>query len=65
MGRLHLGESPEVPDREIVHGRENVGSASGVSIKTSAFHLIRFERGRVRRYQNFTTCQDALAAAES
>jgi ketosteroid isomerase-like protein len=95
-------ESPEVPDREIVHGRENVearlrelievmgdlqmevieleqlgdevlgsvqvrvvGSTSGVTIETSAFHLIRFERGRVRRYRNFTTREQAHEAAES
>jgi ketosteroid isomerase-like protein len=42
-----------------------VGSASGVSLETPSFHLIRFERDRVRRYRTFTTREHALQAAES
>ena len=41
-----------------------VGSASGVSLDVSAYHLIRFEGGQVRRYRMFTTREDALEAAE-
>jgi ketosteroid isomerase-like protein len=95
-------DAPEIPDRQIVRGRENVearlrevievmghlkmqvvdleelgdeilgsvllrvvGSASGISIDVPAFHLIRFERGRVRRYRIFTSREDALEAAKS
>ena len=93
---------PEVPDRQIVRGRENVethlrevmevigdmemevveleelgdeilgsvqvrvvGSASGISLDTPSYHLIRLEGGRIRRYRTFTTREHALKAAES
>ena len=93
---------PELPDRRIIHGRENVearlrevmevigdlemevaeledlgdevlstvqvravGSTSGVSLDVPAYALIRFESGRVRRYRNFTTREQAMEAAES
>jgi hypothetical protein len=42
-----------------------VGSASGISLDTPSFHLIRFEEARVRRYRIFTTREHALEAAES
>jgi ketosteroid isomerase-like protein len=42
-----------------------VGSASGISLDAPAFHLIRFEGGRVRRYRLFATREHALEAAES
>lgn len=95
-------DAPEVPDRQIIRGRENVearlrevigvigdlkmevvkleelgdevlgsvqlrvvGSASGVSLDTPSFNLIRFEQGRVRRYRVFTTREHALEAAKS
>ena len=95
-------DHPEVPDRRIIRGRENVearlrevieligdlkmevieleelgdeilgsvqlrvvGSASGISLDTPAFNLIRFENGRIRRYRNFAAREHALEAAES
>ena len=42
-----------------------VGSASGISLDVLAYHLIRFEGGRVRSYRMFTTREHALEAAES
>jgi ketosteroid isomerase-like protein len=94
-------DAPEIPDRRIIRGRENVearlreviqvmgdlkmgvveleelgdeilgsvhfriiGSASGISIDAPAFHLIRFEEGRVRRYRMFMSREHALEAAE-
>ena len=91
---------PEIPDRQIIHGRKNVeshlrevmavigdlkmevieleelgdeilgsvrlrvvGSASGISIDTASFNLIRFEGGLVRRYRIFSTREHALEAA--
>ena len=42
-----------------------VGSTSGISLDTPDYHLIRIERGRVRRYRTFATREEALEAAES
>ena len=41
-----------------------VGSASGISLDAPAYHLIRFEEGRVRRYRIFATREQALEAAQ-
>jgi ketosteroid isomerase-like protein len=41
------------------------GAQSGVPVDAPAFHLIRFEDGRVRRYRVFTDREQALSAAES
>ena len=40
------------------------GAQSGVQLDVPAFHLIRFEEGRVRRYRVFTDREQALRAAE-
>jgi ketosteroid isomerase-like protein len=41
-----------------------VGATSGVSLDVPAYHLIRFEKGRVRRYRNFASRDQALEAAD-
>jgi ketosteroid isomerase-like protein len=40
------------------------GGHSGLQLDAPAFHLVRFDEGRVRRYRVFTEKEDALRAAE-
>jgi ketosteroid isomerase-like protein len=68
LGVLHLtvDDFSRVGDEVLISGSMQLeGAHSGIETDARWFGLVRFEGRRVRRYRNFFSREEALAAAEA
>ncbi len=63
---IQVDELMDLGDEVLAVVHLNVrGARSGIELETPAFHLVRFENGRVRRYRMFMDREQALRAARA